>query len=108
MNTALPPEQRAHLAVQAMVLEEKPQLVHGTGCGVLKAGAEVAPRHNGDAGFVTGIPRLHIPDINLADSAVGARMAARESRYATMLPSVIPHLAASFIVVACFLIGGNA
>ncbi|WP_255484012.1 glycoside hydrolase family 3 C-terminal domain-containing protein [Granulicella sp. 5B5] len=36
-----------------------------------------------------GIPRLGLPDINLADSAVGVRMAARESRYATLLPSVI-------------------
>ena len=41
------------------------------------------------AGFVPGIERLGIPDINLADSAVGVRLAARESRYATLLPSTL-------------------
>ncbi len=30
-----------------------------------------------------------LPDINEADSAVGVRMAAKDSRYATLLPSVI-------------------
>jgi beta-glucosidase len=89
MNPKLPPEQRVQLVLQQMTLDEKIQLVHGSGWGVLREGAPVAPRHNGGAGFVPGIPRLHIPDINLADSAVGVRMAARESRYATLLPSVL-------------------
>jgi beta-glucosidase len=89
MDPALAPERRAELAVGAMTLDEKLQMVHGSGWGVLKAGAPVAPNHNGGAGFVPGVPRLHIPDINLADSAVGIRMAARESRYATLLPSVL-------------------
>ncbi|WP_263379226.1 beta-glucosidase [Granulicella paludicola] len=89
LNPALDPDQRADLIVHEMTLDEKIQLVHGDGWGVLRVGAEVAPGHNGGAGFVPGIPRLGLPDINLADSAVGARMAARESRYATLLPSVI-------------------
>ena len=71
MDPALPAEQRAHLALQAMTLDEKLQLVHGTGWGVLRNGDPIAPGHNGGAGFVPGFPRLHIPDINLADSAVG-------------------------------------
>ncbi len=104
MNPALPPEQRAHLVVQAMTLDEKIQLVHGDGWGVLRGGDYVAPTHNGGAGFVPGIPRLHIPDINLADSAVGVRMAARESRYATLLPSVLA-LAATWDPDAAFLYG---
>jgi beta-glucosidase len=78
--------------------------VHGTGWGVLREGAPVAERHNGGAGFVPGIPRLGIPDINLADSAVGIRMAARESRYATLLPSVLG-LAATWDPDAGFLYG---
>jgi beta-glucosidase len=38
---------------------------------------------------VLGIPRLGLPDLQEADSAVGVRMAAPESRYATLLPSVL-------------------
>jgi beta-glucosidase len=104
MNSAMPAEQRAHLALEAMTLDEKLQLVHGTGWGVLREGAPVAPRHNGGAGFVPGIPRLGIPDINLADSAVGVRMAARDSRYATLLPSALG-LAATWDPDAAFLYG---
>jgi beta-glucosidase len=89
MNADLPPERRANLALEQMTLDEKIQLVHGSGWGVLREGAPVAPGHNGGAGFVPGIPRLHIPDINLADSAVGVRMSARDSRYSTLLPSVL-------------------
>jgi beta-glucosidase len=89
MNTSLDPDTRADLMIHEMTLDEKIQLVHGTGWGVLRAGAPVAPGHNLGAGFVPGIPRLHLPGINLADSAVGVRMAALQSRYATLLPSVI-------------------
>jgi beta-glucosidase len=38
---------------------------------------------------MAGIDRLGVPDINLADSAVGARMAAYQGRYATLLPSTL-------------------
>ncbi len=89
MNTSLDPDTRADLMVKAMTLDEKIQLVHGSGWGVLRKGDPVAPGHNHGAGFVPGIPRLGLPDINLADSAVGVRMAAMDSRYATLLPSVI-------------------
>jgi beta-glucosidase len=104
MNPSLDPDARADLMIHEMTLDEKIQLVHGDGWGVLRAGAPVAPGHNGGAGFVPGIPRLHLPDINLADSAVGVRMAARESRYATLLPSVIG-MAASWDPDAAFLYG---
>jgi len=89
MNAALDPDTRADMMVKAMTLDEKIQLVHGAGWGVLRPGAYVPPNDNGGAGFVAGIPRLGLPDINLADSAVGVRGAARDSRYATLLPSVI-------------------
>jgi beta-glucosidase len=104
MNRALDPDTRADLMIRQMTLDEKIQMVHGSGWGVLKQGAPVAPGHNGGAGFVPGIPRLHLPDINLADSAVGVRMAAPESRYATLLPSVIG-LAASWDPAAAHLYG---
>ncbi len=104
MNSSLDPDTRADLMIHEMTLDEKIQLVHGDGWGVLREGSRVAPGHNGGAGFVAGIPRLGLPDINLADSAVGARMAARESRYATLLPSVLG-MSASWDPDAAFLYG---
>jgi len=104
MDPALDPDTRADLMIHEMTLDEKIQLVHGDGWGVLRSGAYVAPNHNGGAGFVPGIPRLRLPDINLADSAVGVRMAALQSRYATLLPSVIG-MSASFDPDAAFLYG---
>ncbi|MGD0796980.1 MAG: glycoside hydrolase family 3 C-terminal domain-containing protein [Acidobacteriaceae bacterium] len=104
MDPALDPDTRADLMIHEMTLDEKIQLVHGDGWGVLRAGAYVAPTHNGGAGFVPGIPRLHLPDINLADSAVGVRMAALQSRYATLLPSVLG-MSASWDPDAAFLYG---
>jgi len=89
MNRSLNADERADLLVHAMTMEEKIQLVHGSGWGVLRAGDPILPGHNLGAGFTPGIPRLHLPGINFADSAVGIRMAALQSRYATLLPSVI-------------------
>jgi beta-glucosidase len=39
--------------------------------------------------MIPGIPRLGLPDVQLADSAVGVRAAAERGRYATLLPSTI-------------------
>jgi beta-glucosidase len=89
MNKALSPDERADLVIGQMTLDEKIQMVHGTGWGVLRAGAPVPARSNFAAGFMAGIDRLGIPDINLADSAVGIRMAAYQGRYATLLPSTL-------------------
>jgi beta-glucosidase len=89
MNTALDPDTRADMMIKEMTLDEKIQLVHGIGWGPLRAGAYVPAADNGGAGFVQGIPRLGLPDVNEADSAVGVRMASVDSRYATLLPSVI-------------------
>jgi beta-glucosidase len=104
MNQSLDPDTRADLMIHEMTLDEKIQLVHGDGWGVLRAGAYVNPRHNGGAGFVPGIPRLSLPDINLADSAYGLRMAAYQGRYATALPSVLG-MASSWDPDAAFLYG---
>ena len=89
MNTSLTADERADLALKAMTLDEKIQLVHGIGWGPLREGDPVPADNNGGAGEVEGIARLGIPAIQQADSAVGARMAAKESRYATLLPSVL-------------------
>ncbi|MEI9977460.1 MAG: glycoside hydrolase family 3 C-terminal domain-containing protein [Edaphobacter sp.] len=89
MNKALSPDQRADLVLGQMTLDEKIQMVHGQGWGVLRAGAPIPEGSNFGAGFMEGIPRLGIPNIDLADSAVGIRMAAYQGRYATLLPSTL-------------------
>ena len=104
MNPALDPDTRADLMIRQMTLDEKIQLVHGIGWGPLQAGAYVPPGDNGGAGFVAGIPRLGLPNLNLADSAVGVRMAAWDSRYATLLPSVLG-MASSWDPKLAFLYG---
>src|ERR1700728_1204385 len=104
MNKSLSPDERANLVLSQMTLDEKIQMVHGAGWGVLRPGAPLPPRSNLGAGFVPGIARLGIPDINLADSAVGVRMAALQSRYATLLPSTLG-AAASWATDAAFLYG---
>jgi beta-glucosidase len=104
MNKTLSPDQRADMVLQLMTLDEKIQLVHGTGWGALTEGSPIPPRSNLGAGYVPGIDRLGIPDINQADSAVGIRMAALQSRYATPLPSALG-LAATWNKDAAFLYG---
>jgi len=104
MEKSLSPDQRADMVMKEMTLDEKIQLVHGTGWGVLRKGDPVPARSNFGAGFVAGIDRLGIPDINLADSAVGIRMAALDSRYATLLPSVLG-MAATWDIDAASLYG---
>ena len=104
MNPSLDPDTRADLVLHEMTLDEKIQLVHGIGWGVLRKGSYVPPEDIGGAGFVPGIPRLHLPDINLADSAVGVRMAALHGRYATALPSALG-MSASWDPDAAFLYG---
>ena len=88
MDPNLSPDQRADLIIEQMTLEEKISLTHGAG-GFAAAG----PRSNGGAGMIAGIPRLGLPDIQLADSAVGVRGAAERGRYATLLPSTIAEAA---------------
>src|SRR5450759_73051 len=88
MDKALSPDRRADLVVEQMTLDEKITLVHGTG-GFAQSGA----RSNGGAGVIEGIPRLGLPDLQLADSAVGVRAAAERGRYATLLPSTVAEAA---------------
>lgn len=104
MNTALDADQRADLVEKEMTLDEKIGVVHGIGWGPLREGDPVPADNNGGAGEVLGIARLGIPAIQQADSAVGVRMAAPESRYATLLPSVLG-AASSWDPDAAFLYG---
>ncbi len=89
MDKSLSPDQRADLVIKQMTLDEKMNFVHGTGWNGLREGAEIPKGSLGGAGYVQGVPRLGIPGINMADSAVGVRLAAQGSHYATLLPSVL-------------------
>jgi len=89
MNASLAPDLRADMVLKQLTLAEKIQLVHGIGWGPLVPGSPIPPDNNGGAGEVLGIPRLGLPSLQQADSAVGIRMAAAQARYATLLPSVL-------------------
>ena len=54
-NKALSADQRADMVLGRMTLDEKIQLVHGTGWGVLRKGDPVPARSNFGAGYVPGI-----------------------------------------------------
>jgi len=101
MDRTLSPDRRADLVLAQMTLDEKISLVHGAGFPGFgpppadPAIAAVLARSNGGAGIVSGIPRLGIPDLNMADAAVGITRGALRSRYSTALPSTVA-LAASW------------
>ena len=88
MNKNLPPDERADLVIKELTLDEKIQFVHGAG-GFGPQTAGQPNRSNGGAGWIPGVPRLGIPDINMADSAVGVTRGAARSRYSTGLPSAL-------------------
>ena len=104
MNKSLSPDERADLVIKEMTLDEKMNFVHGTGWNGLQEHAEIPKGSLGNAGYVEGVPRLGIPGINMADSAVGVRLAAQGSHYATLLPSVLG-AASSWDQKALFLFG---
>ncbi len=104
MNASLTPDQRADLVIAQLALDEKIQLVHGIGWGPLRPGEPVPPDNNGGAGQILGIARLGIPSVQQADSAVGVRSGAEQSRYATLLPSVLG-AASSWDLAAAHLYG---
>jgi len=106
MNKDLAPDQRADMVIGQMTLDEKIQLVHGGQGGGFGPPQPGAPpnRSNGGAGWIPGIPRLGIPDLNMADSAVGVTRGAARSRYSTGLPSSIG-AAASWDLKLAYLYG---
>src|SRR5215813_9879660 len=89
MDSTLSPDQRAALVLKEMTFDEKIQLVHGAG---MMGFGETEPsivRSNGGGGFVPGIERLDLPDLNMNDSAVGSAGGSRKGRYSTALPSTL-------------------
>ncbi len=90
MDKTLSPDQRADLVVKALTLDEKIALLHGNGwTEVLAAPADLPARALGNAGFIPGLRRLGIPDLQMADAAVGVTHSSNFGRYSTPLPSGI-------------------
>jgi beta-glucosidase len=91
MNMSLSFDERAALLLKQLTFDEKISLVHGTGWDAIFGDL---PKHSlGGAGFVPGIPRLGIPDLQMADAAVGVARGAVYGRYSTPLPSSVAEAA---------------
>ncbi len=89
-NNHLSPDERASLVVKAMTLDEKIQLVHGS---MAMLGRKIPGALGGD-GFVPGIPRLGIPDLNLIGAGVGiTNLGKRTNGQATALPASLAETA---------------
>ena len=87
MNASLSPDERASLVLKQVTLDEKISLLHGTGMVGLSPMSPLAVRSNGGAGYVVGVPRLGIPDVQMSDAAYGIRSSGENGRYSTALPS---------------------
>jgi beta-glucosidase len=89
MDTHLSLDQRADLVLKEMTLDEKIQLMHGQGMPGWKRPMPRTYLGNQGAGFILGIPRLGVPQVEMSDAAYGVRMSAQNGRYSTALPSNI-------------------
>ena len=87
MNTTLSPDKRAAMVLKLMTLEEKISLLHGTGMQGLGPMSPLSVNSNGGAGYVVGVPRLGIPNLQMSDAAYGVRGSGENGRYSTALPS---------------------
>jgi beta-glucosidase len=87
MNRSLSADQRASLVLKEMTLDEKISMLHGTGMKDLSPISPLAVHSNGGAGYVVGVPRFGIPDIQMSDAAYGVRNSGENGRYSTALPS---------------------
>jgi len=88
MDKTLSPDQRADLLVKQLTLDEKISLVHGVGWGFFGNG-NTGTRSLGNAGYIAGIPKYGIPDLQMADAAVGVTHSSVFGRYSTPLPDGI-------------------
>lgn len=88
-DKTLSPDRRADLLLGVLTLDEKIQLLHGTGDPHLGSADPKAGDENGGSGWVPGFPKYGIPGIQMDDSAVGVAYAAGRGRYATWLPAAV-------------------
>ena len=101
LDIRLSPDQRAQLAVAAMTLSEKYDLLHGPMALALPLpgfiGHAIPKEAIPSAGFIPGVPRLGIPALYETDASLGVvnPLGARPGDVATALPSGLA-LAATF------------
>jgi beta-glucosidase len=95
MDTSLSPDERAAMVLKEMTLDEKIQLVHGTGLLGFGPTDPSIVHSNGGGGYVPGIERLGLPDLNMNDGSLGSGGGSQKGRYSTAMPSFIA-LAASW------------
>jgi len=88
-DKSLSPDQRADLVIKELTLDEKIQMLHGLGWQTIFAKPESGPgtRAISTLGFISGVPRLGIPDLQMTDCVEGVSGAGVAGRYATALPS---------------------
>ena len=88
-DKSLSPDARADMVIKEMTLDEKIQLLHGLGWQAIFVPQESGPATRAIAalGFIPGVPRLGIPDLQMTDSNEGVSLAGTKGRYATALPS---------------------
>ena len=101
MDKSLSPDDRADLVLKQMTLPEKILLLHGQGMPGWSRPMPNTDKGNQGAGFIMGIPRLGIPQIEMSDAAYGVRMSAQNGRYSTALPSNIAAAASWDPAAAC-------
>jgi beta-glucosidase len=77
------------MVVKEMTLDEKINMLHGTGMVGLSPMSPLAIKSNGGAGYVPAIPRLGIPALQISDAAYGVRSSGENGRYSTALPADI-------------------
>ncbi len=87
LDKSLSPDKRADLVIHEMSLDEKITLVHGVE-------GPLAKQHSlGGAGYVPGVPRLGIPDLQMTDGRSGVANIGWRGVYATALPSSLANAA---------------
>ncbi|MBB5055611.1 beta-glucosidase [Granulicella aggregans] len=86
MDKSLSPDQRADLLLRQLTLDQKLQLMHGTGDPHEGPVDPHASESNGGSGFVIGLPEIGLPGIQIDDSAYGVAYSAGSGRYSTALP----------------------
>ena len=89
MNTTLSADERADLLLRQLTLDEKIQLLHGTGDPHEGPPDPHAAEGNSGSGYVPGFPSYDLPGIQMDDSAYGVAYSAGGGRYSTALPANI-------------------